>query len=145
MPIIRLTIVDKNLPLKEVTNEIYNNDCIKYISFESSEILRDLYNSFKQEITLDTIKDNEPIYLDINFPFIEKLDVESHTYKFMSKLLTLLEQQDVVNIRLNSICEIIPNDWKLKTIYNLEYLVPEIEFFFMTRSSRVLVKQKRMI
>lgn len=145
MPIIRLTIVNKNLPIKEVTKEIYNNDCIKYISFESSEVLKDLYNNFKEEITLNIVKDNEPTYLDINFPIIEKLDTESHTYKFMYKLLTLLEQQDITNIRLNSICEIIPNDWKLKTIYNLEFLVPEIEFFFMTKSSRVLVKQKRMI
>ena len=145
MPILRLTVVDKKLPLKEVTKEIYNNECIKYVSFESNEYLKTLYNNFKEEITVDYIKDNEPIYLDINFPFIEKLDADSHTYKFMSTLLTMLEFQEVENIRLNSICEIIPNDWKLKTIYNLEYLVKDIDFFIALKTSKQLIKQKRTL
>lgn len=146
MPVLRLTVVDKKLPLKEVTKEIYNNECIKYISFESNEELKNLYDNFKKEITEDWNKDdNEPISLDVNFPFIEKLDNDSPTYIFMSKLISLLEFQDVTNIRLNSICEINQNDWKLKTIYNLEYLVPEIDFFIMTQTMNQIIKQKRCI
>lgn len=140
MPIIRLTVVDKKLPLKEVSNEIHNNQCIKYISFEGDEVLKNLYNGFKEELDIDPTE-----WIDRNFPIIDWLGKEGKTYEFMTKLLTLLGQQGIENVRLNSICEINPNDWKLKTIYNLEYLVPEIEFFFMTRSSRVLIKQKRCI
>lgn len=140
MPILRLTVMDKNIPLKEVSNEIYNDQWIKYISFESDETLKRLYNGFKKDLELDPTG-----WVDVNFPFIEKIDNESETYKFMSKLLILLEQQDITNIRLNSICEINHNDWKLKRLYNLEYLIKDIDFFFTTKSSNVLIKQKRVL
>lgn len=140
MPIIRLTVVDKKLPLKEVSNEIHNNQCIKYISFEGDEVLKNLYNGFKEELDIDPTE-----WIDRNFPIIDWLGKEGKTYEFMTKLLTLLEQQDITNIRLNSICEINPNDWKLKRLYNLEYLTKDVEFFFTTKSSRVLIKQKRCI
>ena len=140
MPILRLTVIDRNIPLKEVSNEIHNDQWIKYISFESDEILKNLYNGFKEELDIDPTG-----WVDVNFPFIEKLGNEGKTYEFMSKLLTLLEQQDITNVRLNSICEINPNDWKLKRLYNLEYLIKDVEFFFTTKSSRILIKQKRTL
>ena len=140
MPILRLTVIDKSIPLKEVSNEIYNDQWIKYISFENDEILKNLYNGFKEDLEIDPTG-----WVDVNFPFIEKLSNEDKTYEFMSKLLTLLEQQDITNIRLNSICEINPNDWKLKRLYNLEYLTKDVEFFFTTKSSRILIKEKRTL
>ena len=140
MPILRLTVIDKSIPLKEVSNEIHNNQWIKYISFEGDEVLKNLYNGFKEELEIDPTG-----WVDVNFPFIEKLGNEGKTYEFMSRLLTLLEQQDITNVRLNSICEINPNDWKLKRLYNLEYLTKDVEFFFTTRSSRVLIKEKRTV
>lgn len=140
MSILRLTVMDKSIPLKEVSNEIHNNQWIKYISFESDEILKNLYNGFKEELEIDPTG-----WVDVNFPFIEKLGNEGKTYMFMSMLLTLLEQQDITNIRLNSICEVNPNDWKLKRLYNLEYLVKDIDFFFVTKTSNVLIKQKRVL
>ncbi len=140
MPILRLTVMDKSIPLKEVSNEINNNQWIKYISFESNEVLKNLYNGFKEDLQIDPTE-----WIDVNFPYIERLGNEGRTYEFMSKLITLLEQQDITNVRLNSICEINPNDWKLKRLYNLEYLVEDIEFFFTTKSSNVLIKQKRVL
>lgn len=140
MSILRLTVMDKSIPLKEVSNKIHNNQYIKYISFEGDEVLKNLYNGFKEELEIDPTG-----WVDVNFPFIEKLGNEGKTYMFMSKLLTLLEQQDITNIRLNSICEINPNDWKLKRLYNLEYLVKDIDFFFVTKTSNVLIKQKRVL
>ena len=140
MSILRLTVMDKSIPLKEVSNEIHNNHCIKYISFEGDEVLKNLYNGFKEELEIDPTG-----WVDVNFPFIEKLGNEGKTYEFMSRLLALLEQQDITNIRLNSICEINPNDWKLKRLYNLEYLVKDVDFFFMTKSTNKLTKQKRTL
>lgn len=140
MPILRLTVMDKSIPLKEVSNEIHNNQWIKYISFESNEVLKNLYNGFKEDLQIDPTE-----WIDVNFPYIERLGNEGRTYEFMSKLITLLEQQDITNVRLNSICEINPNDWKLKRLYNLEYLVKDIDFFFVTKTSNVLIKQKRVL
>lgn len=140
MPILRLTVMDKSIPLKEVSNEIHNDQWIKYISFESNEVLKNLYNGFKEDLQIDPTE-----WIDVNFPYIERLGNEGRTYEFMSKLITLLEQQDITNVRLNSICEINPNDWKLKRLYNLEYLVKDIDFFFVTKTSNVLIKQKRVL
>lgn len=140
MPILRLTVWDKSIPLKEVSNDIHNDQWIKYISFESNEVLKNLYNGFKEDLQIDPTE-----WIDVNFPYIERLGNEGRTYEFMSKLITLLEQQDITNVRLNSICEINPNDWKLKRLYNLEYLVKDIDFFFVTKTSNVLIKQKRVL
>ena len=146
MSILRLTVMDKSIPLKEVSNEIHNNQWIKYISFESNKEMSDLYKKFRDEVLWyvneDTLK-----WIDCNFPFIEKLSPieDVSTYNFMAKLLSLLESQGITNIRLNSICEINPNDWKLKRLYNLEYLVKDVDFFFMTKSTNKLTKQKRTL
>ena len=146
MPILRLTVMDRNIPLKEVSNEIHNDQWIKYISFESNKEMSDLYKKFRDEVLWyvneDTLK-----WIDCNFPFIEKLSPieDVSTYNFMAKLLSLLESQGITNIRLNSICEINPNDWKLKRLYNLEYLVKDVDFFFMTKSTNKLTKQKRTL